>query len=153
MTQQCGPFELSERRALMRRGRPDSQSKRPVGNAVSDAATTEDDSLHGPIPDPPRNFDCQNYNTCLCLAAALNWYSFHCQGCNQNVDERLVWRAHQEMRKDKSLSKFLEIPQLAKLENPDLEKVEPDVVEPLHSTDSSSSTSATDQSKTVSSPV
>lgn len=28
--------------------------------------------------DPFRNYECENYATCLSLAAALDWDNFHC---------------------------------------------------------------------------
>ncbi len=47
-----------------------------------------------------RELDCQNYDRCLDLAAALNWESFTCKGCCGAIDETLTWRARQVSRKD-----------------------------------------------------
>ena len=49
---------------------------------------------------PKRKYDCTNYDACLDLAAALNWDSFTCVGCNQELNSNLVWRAHQAKRHD-----------------------------------------------------
>jgi hypothetical protein len=53
-----------------------------------------------PIKAPDRNYSCENYDTCLDLAAALNWYSFDCNGCVGQVNEAIVWRARQARKKD-----------------------------------------------------
>lgn len=51
--------------------------------------------------DPPRRrYDCAQYDECLKLAAALNWDSFTCRGCNGELNETLVWRARQSAKKD-----------------------------------------------------
>jgi hypothetical protein len=50
--------------------------------------------------DPHRNLECQHYETCLNLAAALNWDSFTCQGCSGSINESLKWRAGQNTRRD-----------------------------------------------------
>lgn len=59
---------------------------------------------------PPRMFDCANYNTCLGLAAALNWNSFSCEGCSGKVNSQLLWKAHSSLRNDKALSRLLGLP-------------------------------------------
>ena len=55
------------------------------------------------LPDheePLRNLDCSHYETCLELAAALNWESFTCAQCKGEINESLRWRAGQNTRKD-----------------------------------------------------
>ena len=47
-----------------------------------------------------RELDCAHYDECLNLAAALNWTSFTCEGCCGEVNQTLLWRAHQSARKD-----------------------------------------------------
>lgn len=59
---------------------------------------------------PSRAFDCPNYNTCLSLAAALDWKSFTCQGCSRMVNSQLLWRAHQRVRTDPGLAKLCNLP-------------------------------------------
>jgi hypothetical protein len=55
---------------------------------------------------PRRRYECSHYDTCLDLAAALNWHSFTCRGCSGTVDQTLMWRARQSARKD-SVAKAL----------------------------------------------
>ena len=58
-------------------------------------------------PDPyralvnKRRFNCNNYETCLSAAAALEWDSFTCRGCNGAMDKHLSWQAMQASKKDK----------------------------------------------------
>ena len=47
-----------------------------------------------------RELDCKNYQTCLNLAAALNWDSFTCESCEGDINESLKWRAIHSTRKD-----------------------------------------------------
>lgn len=56
--------------------------------------------VDSPIDPPRRKYDCENYETCLDLAAALNWDNFTCRGCNAEVNQSFLWRAHQAKRKD-----------------------------------------------------
>jgi len=62
---------------------------------------------------PDRQFHCQNYETCLNLAAALDWESFTCQGCSQEIDEKLCWKAHLAQKKDLVAEKICDIPELS----------------------------------------
>jgi predicted Fe-S protein YdhL (DUF1289 family) len=62
-------------------------------------------SLH-PDETPRRRYDCANYDCCLELAAALNWDSFTCRGCDGSANDTLLWRARQSARKD-SVAKLL----------------------------------------------
>ena len=57
--------------------------------------------VDSPISPPRRRYSCEHYDTCLDLAAALNWDNYTCRGCSGNVDQKLLWRARQEIRKDK----------------------------------------------------
>lgn len=52
-------------------------------------------------PDPFRNYECDNYTTCLSLAAALDWESFHCRGCKGEINDQLLWQARKLERQDK----------------------------------------------------
>ena len=58
-------------------------------------------SADAPISPPRRRYSCQHYDTCLDLAAALNWDNYTCRGCSGSIDQKLLWRARQEIRKDK----------------------------------------------------
>ena len=62
---------------------------------------------------PERNYDCTNYETCLGLAAALDWKSFTCCGCCGTVNQQLLWRAHHRIRNNPSLSKLCNLPILS----------------------------------------
>jgi len=63
-----------------------------------------------PVEAPRRRFDCSNYCTCLDLAAALNWDNFTCRGCSGDIDEALLWRARQALRKDDIARKVCDLP-------------------------------------------
>ena len=49
---------------------------------------------------PRRRYECENYEKCLDIAAALNWDNFTCRGCSGQIDEALFWRARQASKKD-----------------------------------------------------
>jgi hypothetical protein len=98
----CTVVSLEERRR-------NSMSTGAPTSLRTDVNTAED--LMGedgrPAAEPPnRNYDCKHYETCLDLAASLNWSSFTCQGCSGEVNSALLWRAHQNQRKD-SVAKAL----------------------------------------------
>jgi predicted Fe-S protein YdhL (DUF1289 family) len=59
---------------------------------------------------PDRRFACDHYNSCLSLAAVLNWDSFSCQGCSGEIDEAVRWRAKSESRRDATLKRLCVIP-------------------------------------------
>jgi hypothetical protein len=70
--------------------------------------------VDSPIAAPRRRYLCQNYATCLDLAAALNWDNFTCRGCSGEIDAALLWRARTEIRKDRVVSKLCtNIPEIA----------------------------------------
>ena len=66
--------------------------------------------LEDPISPPRRRFSCENYETCLNLAAALNWDSFTCRGCSGEINDALLWRARQALRKDSFLIRLCNLP-------------------------------------------
>jgi hypothetical protein len=78
-----------------------------------------------PGPAPRRRYSCANYETCLDLAAAVNWDNFTCRGCSGEIDQALYWRAHQAMKKDGIVKTLCEIPQIKSLdfEPPPLSRV------------------------------
>ena len=61
----------------------------------------EPETLDLPSDAPRRRYTCSNYETCLNMAAALNWDNFTCRGCSGELNESLLWRAQAESRKDK----------------------------------------------------
>lgn len=63
-----------------------------------------DIALAAPKEPPKRKYDCPNYECCLGLAAALNWDSFTCRGCNGEVNTALQWQAKAEQKRGKMLS-------------------------------------------------
>ena len=81
-------------------------------------AIGNDDTASDPIQwvqdhAPDRRYNCPNYDTCLGLAAALDWGSFTCGSCPGSVNAQLVWRAHQRLRKNPTLSRLCKLPVLS----------------------------------------
>lgn len=64
---------------------------------------------------PRRRYDCDNYETCLGLAASLNWESFTCRGCSGTPSDHLMWRARVSARSDSVAAKLLKAPPIAPL--------------------------------------
>lgn len=65
-----------------------------------------------PVAPPRRRFCCTHYETCLNLAAALNWDNFTCRGCCGEVNDSLLWRARQALKKDVMVRRLCEIPEI-----------------------------------------
>jgi hypothetical protein len=65
-----------------------------------------------PMAPPRRRHTCSNYSKCLTLAAALNWDSFTCRGCCGDIDPSLVWRAHQQKKRDEMVDMICELPEI-----------------------------------------
>jgi len=80
----------------------------------------EDGTTDQPIAAPRRRYFCTQYETCLNLAAALDWDSFTCRGCSGEIDERLLWRARQAQKKDKIAHDICDLPQISQVD-PDLD--------------------------------
>ncbi|MEY4668416.1 MAG: hypothetical protein RL518_1115 [Pseudomonadota bacterium] len=59
---------------------------------------------------PRRRYECESYETCLSLAASLNWESFTCRGCCGQPNENLLWRARVSARKDSVAARLLQAP-------------------------------------------
>jgi hypothetical protein len=83
-----GPFEV-----VFRDTTPSSYS-------ASNAAVAHEVTVLPDHEEPVRKLDCSHYETCLELAAALNWESFTCAQCKGEINESLRWRAGQSTRKD-----------------------------------------------------
>ena len=99
----CTVVSLDERRKNSAGSVASSPSSRSHSHTAEDLL--EEDGR--PAAEPPdRNYDCKHYETCLDLAASLNWSSFTCTGCSGEVNSALLWRAHQNQRKD-SVAKAL----------------------------------------------
>ena len=80
-----------------------------------------------PSSPPRRRYECVNYENCLVLAAALNWDSFTCRGCNGEINPALFWRAHQAEKRDKLVHVLCKLPaltaqQTTEPETPDTDK-------------------------------
>ena len=100
-------------------------SKRTIVPVVAGTEVEDDDD---DCEDSPfRNFDCSNYNKCLSLAAALDWDSFTCEGCNLEINEQLIWRAHHRLRSDPYLARLFSIPVVSPdgYHEPEPEQVDP----------------------------
>jgi len=70
---------------------------------------------------PRRRYDCDQYETCLGLAASLNWESFTCRGCCGEPNENLVWRARVSARKDSVAARLLKAPPIVPLNSPSMQ--------------------------------
>jgi hypothetical protein len=73
---------------------------------ASAAETAKGFSASDPDRELVRELDCRNYTTCLNLAAALNWESFTCEGCEGEINQSLTWRAGQSAIRDKVVKFF-----------------------------------------------
>ena len=69
---------------------------------------------------PRRRYDCERYETCLGLAASLNWESFTCRGCCGQPNENLLWRARVSARKDSVAARLLKAPPIVPLNSPSI---------------------------------
>jgi hypothetical protein len=78
-----------------------SQTLKPLTLKPGPFQIIEQESLDSPSEAPKRRYECSHYETCLNLAAAMNWDSFTCRGCNGEVNESYFWRAQQEAKRDK----------------------------------------------------
>ena len=95
------------------RGNPSSFGSGPESGGDSD----DDLEMSFPTLEPPeRQYDCKHYETCLDLAASLNWVSFSCKGCVGEVNRALYWRAHQVQRKDSVARALCELRPLESVE-------------------------------------
>ena len=70
------------------------------------------DSLESMGTYPSRDQKCKNYETCLNLAASLDWDGFDCTNCNKKINEQLIWRAQSVQRKDTLTKKIFPIPKI-----------------------------------------
>ena len=118
-----GPFEVTTKRAKVNAARsfvsknPPPRPSMHNGSAVALDELEEQEYVSIPRlmkPSEPviREFDCPQYDTCLSLTAALNWESFSCADCCGELNEQLLWRAHQNCRRDKSLAGLCQLPEL-----------------------------------------
>jgi len=72
-------------------------------------------NVDAPIAPPRRRHQCPNYSKCLSLAAALNWDNFTCRGCSAEINQSLLWRAHQAKRRDKVVRELCDLPEITSL--------------------------------------
>jgi hypothetical protein len=82
--------------------------------SVAELPTSTDDL-------PRRRYDCERYETCLGLAASLNWESFTCRGCCGEPNENLLWRARVSARKDSVAARLLKASPIAPLNSPSMQ--------------------------------
>ncbi len=97
------------------------QFKATTEGTTTEGNSEEPNSRHNPNPSPPRNYDCKNYQSCLELAATLNWDSFTCTHlsglkCSGDINEKLVWQAHLAQRSDKVAKRICELPNIVCIE-------------------------------------
>ncbi len=72
----------------------------------------ESGCLEKAVSAPKRRYFCPHYACCLDLAASLNWDNFTCRGCNSEIDQSLLWRAHQAQKKDRIAMKICDLPNI-----------------------------------------
>lgn len=110
-TGEYGPFQLSG---------SENSSRSPLsinfGDAERGCANDDDDPAIGSLEPPVRRYGCANYDTCLDLAAALNWASFTCGACRGTINEQLLWRARHITRKDSIAKAICELPPVESLD-------------------------------------
>jgi hypothetical protein len=94
-----GPFEV----------RFDDLSQEESVQTSSDYSAAHDSGT------PRRRYDCASYDRCLELAAALNWESFTCRGCSGQVNDALLWRAGQAIRRDSVAKAICSAPKISTL--------------------------------------
>ncbi len=121
--QQRGPFQASlpaeERegtsRPVLRESSPKERRESHWDNTLKNFANDSVDSVSAPLESsqiapeilaPERSYGCKNYDTCLELAAALDWDSFTCAGCCGEFDRQLLWRAQHALKKNPALAKL-----------------------------------------------
>lgn len=80
-----------------------TQELRPVNRELS--LVVSRDNVHEPI----RKFDCSNYETCLGIAAVLNWESFTCARCQGKVNRSMLTQVESRVKKDDSLRALISI--------------------------------------------
>ncbi len=122
MAQKRGPFEVTTKRAKVNAAKTYISNQTQIRSSAgsgSAVALGEFEQQYLSIPrlikpsEPVvRQFDCSEYDTCLSLTAALNWESFSCAGCCGELNQQLLWRAHQNCRRDKSLASLCQLPEL-----------------------------------------
>lgn len=122
MTKTSGPFEVSrsassprlDTRRSVRTSRENTE-KLIANGSVRLAMNPSLGGTHSPLDEdelepPERHYDCQNYETCLSLAAALDWKSFQCSNCDETVNQQLLWRAQKKIKDNPALAKFCALP-------------------------------------------
>lgn len=89
-------------------------------------------AIESPIEAPRRRYDCVNYETCLALAAALNWDNFTCRGCSGEIDQQLLWRARQALKRDSVASEICDkLPEVGTLKKVDQDDDAQPIDEPI----------------------
>ncbi len=113
-TNKQGPFELlSDDIPCYAPSRSQPSSASAPAPVVSNE---EDEPATGSMEPPVRKYGCRNYDTCLDLAAALNWASFTCGACSGTINEQLLWRARHVTRRDSVAKALCELPPVASFE-------------------------------------
>jgi|GEM_PF-1724922 len=109
-----GPFEVKVHNLV---AKPRDIAAHTSGNSAP--VIRADDEPPEPMAEPPRRrYECTHYETCLDLAATLNWNSFTCRGCSGTVDQSLLWRARTRARKDTVAQVLCDLPPIVAHETP-----------------------------------
>lgn len=107
--EQNSPQELPIRKGY---GRPKSLTSFDTNGLPHSQGFLRSNDRSLPNSAPIRRYDCENYQCCLELAAALDWESFTCVGCCGEINDTLVWNAHLAQRGDKVAEKICDLPKI-----------------------------------------
>jgi len=105
-----GPFEVTSSEESLLSPLPPQFG---TNSALDLASVNDEDAAVETMEPPERRYGCSNYDSCLDLAAALNWESFTCKSCSGTINEKLYWRAHQATRKDSVAKALCDLPPLS----------------------------------------
>lgn len=94
-----GPFEV----------RFDDAASQGLESDQETSCITHDEAV------PRRRYECASYERCLELAAALNWESFTCRGCSGLINDALLWRVGQAIRRDTVAKALCSAPKISAL--------------------------------------
>jgi hypothetical protein len=92
LSQECensGPFEVASATTPAR-----------VSTQTNQAPTPHASQQPANCDELERRLECNHYQECLDISAALNWESFTCAECNGTVNASLRWRAGQNTKRD-----------------------------------------------------
>jgi hypothetical protein len=84
----------------------------PIAKSSTLRPSLTSSARDAPVAAPFRRYECENYQICLDIAAALDWENFTCSSCNGQVDKRLLWRAKHAQRRDPFAQECCKLPDI-----------------------------------------